>query len=95
MAALIAVVFFLVLLPAAAVLDGFALRTLWGWFIVPLGLPGITTAHAIGLAVVASALIRIDTRSDESEGAWWVPLLKILLRPAFAVFFGWIVHGAM
>lgn len=31
------------------VLAGFVGATLWGWFLVPLGLPAITIAHAIGI----------------------------------------------
>jgi hypothetical protein len=38
----------------AALLNGYALATLWQWFVVPLGLPAIGFAHAYGLGQIAS-----------------------------------------
>jgi hypothetical protein len=34
----------------------FTFMTLWGWFIVPLGVKAITMAHAFGLSLVVGAL---------------------------------------
>jgi hypothetical protein len=43
-----------------AVLNGFALTVLWGWFIIPLfAAPALTTAQAIGLGLVVNFITEI------------------------------------
>ncbi len=52
-----------------AILSAFTISTLWGWFIVPFGLPSIGIAHAYGVALLAKLLTcDINTMRDKSEG---------------------------
>lgn len=37
-----------------ALLEGVVLSTMWGWFVVPLGVASIGVAHAIGLSLTVS-----------------------------------------
>jgi hypothetical protein len=40
----------IILLVPMALLRGFVVFTLWGWFLIPLGLPAIGIAHAMGIS---------------------------------------------
>ena len=45
--------FWFAMIPITAISHGLAMTLLWGWFLVPMGLPPINVAQAIG---VSSAL---------------------------------------
>lgn len=51
------------------IVSGFALSTLWGWFVVPiLGFPKLTLAAAIGIVIMINLLIKKnDTKEEEEE----------------------------
>jgi hypothetical protein len=46
----------LALATACALWGGFAAATLWGWFVVPLGVPEVSVLHAMGLTLAMRAL---------------------------------------
>ena len=46
---------------------GVTIAFLWKWFVVPLGMPGITIASAIGLHILAIALIKYYNLPDREE----------------------------
>ena len=46
-------------------LRGYVLHAMWGWFVVPLGVPAVGIVHAIGIAGVAGALVP-NHRGDDS-----------------------------
>ena len=56
----------LTLAVACALWGGFAASVLWGWFVVPLGVPEVSVLHAMGLtlALRALAMMASDTMSD-------------------------------
>jgi hypothetical protein len=54
---LLALIGVLVTIPLAICYEGWILATLWGWFVVQLGAPQITVAHAIGLSCVADMFL--------------------------------------
>jgi hypothetical protein len=75
----------------AMVWRGFVLSILWGWFMVPLGLPNISVALAIGIAGVVGMLThQIQVSKDEEDGA--KKFLAAFMIPLFALGVGWIVH---
>lgn len=41
----------LALVATAILVGGFAVSTMWGWFIVPLGAPAMSLAHGYGLSL--------------------------------------------
>jgi len=79
--------------------DAWGFMMLWGWFVVPLGLPAITFWHAVGLdlfvGMVAAFMAprRPDDQRDYAEDMAW-SAVKIIIAP-FAVGVAWIVQGAM
>lgn len=78
------------LLAIAVALNGFMLSFMWEWFVVPLGVPSIGIAQAIGIAIIVSVLTYQggDSSADAEDG-----LNKILGRlfgkiVAFGIAFG-------
>jgi hypothetical protein len=53
------------------VLTALALRVIWNWHVVPLGLPAITTWHALGLSAGKSALFYALEPADFSTMGKW------------------------
>lgn len=70
-----------------ALLNGWAIATLWGWFVVPLGVKVISFAHAFGLSLIVSVM---TTRGVQGEDSFKSKLVKAIMLPIVAVLFGWI-----
>lgn len=69
---------------AAIAWNGFVLKVLWGWFMVPtFGLPTLNIPQALGIAIVAQTFMPTQT-ADRS----WVPFLT----GALTLVIGWLVH---
>jgi len=74
-----------------AVLNGWVVSVLWGWFIVPLfSLPTLSIVQAIGLGMVVSYMTQ-PINFDQEEGELTKKILTIFLRPPFVVGIGYIV----
>lgn len=82
--------------PVVAI-EGVVISDLWGWFIAPLGVPGIGWAHAAGIAVLIGLLVhqaKPKNKNDEDKPAWE----KIADAGLLALFLwgmGWLVHWTM
>jgi hypothetical protein len=51
-------------------MQAFTLYVLWGWFVVPLGVPPLTIAWSAGIMLVASMVRGYSPRkSEEGDGA--------------------------
>jgi hypothetical protein len=94
LAFLIAFVTIFPIFAAYAVLRGWVLSILWGWFIVPLGFPALTIPAAIGLAIVISLLVPQDFSepSEEDKQHFGKVLRRFALQPFYALLGGWIVR---
>lgn len=74
-----------------AVLSGFVIKTMWGWFIAPtFGLPGLSIPIAIGISFLVSYL----TYSGESTSDQGLVEILVVgfIRCIFYLAFGWIIH---
>lgn len=60
---------------------GFVFSYLWLWFIVPLGVPAISVAHAVGLGLLKGFMFYRMQRKEESKDA------KKNFATTFAYFF--------
>lgn len=83
-------------LPFLIALDGFAIATLWRWFVVPtFHLPTLSVPVALGLAtIVRYATSAHEDKGDEEEdkGKRLLTLWgKSLGKPVFALLFGRIL----
>lgn len=78
-----------------AILNGWALSILWGWFIVPVfKFPQLTIIQAIGVAMVASLLTKTYSTQDKYKGLEdrVAELIgSAIVAPVLAVGFGWLV----
>jgi hypothetical protein len=66
--------------------SGWVLSVIWAWFLVPLGMPAVTTVQAIGISVVASALMPKPIRQKDVNmtGAVVTALLSPVMTMAIA-----------
>lgn len=89
---LIGVLGFVAFLALLALLNGWAIATLWGWFVVPLGMKVISFAHAYGLSLLIS--VTMSTRGIQNNGDSKATIAKgimlPIMLPIMAVLFGWI-----
>lgn len=78
-----------------SIYNGWALSTLWGWFVVPFfHLPPISIPQAIGISLIITLLTHQYKDVQEKEREGWqkaVPLISVLSVPVVSVFIGWIV----
>lgn len=82
-----------------AVLRGWVLTFLWGWFVVPFGVPQIGIAWSIGLAglvgmMMPNNMARPGEKVERSEAlAKFVEVYALLVTmPLTALLCGWITH---
>jgi hypothetical protein len=90
----------LALMLIGVLLNGWVLSLLWGWFLVPtLGLPSLSILQSIGIALAISYLTYqyIDTQPKDFTFVekFGEILVVTIVRPFFAVTFGFIVHLMM
>jgi uncharacterized membrane protein SpoIIM required for sporulation len=70
---------------AAVLIRGYCLSVLWGWFVVPIfGLPALTIAGALGLALVLNYFLRA---SKEGGG-----LTNVFSEAVVVLVIGYIFH---
>lgn len=79
-----------------AILNGWVLMIMWGWFIVPLfELPALRVVEAIGVSMVISMLtVKHEYKEDKHKTTEdRVSLVVAMLSyPVIVVLIGWIVH---
>lgn len=91
----------LVVVALGAILEGYVLTVLWGWFIIPIfHLPPLTIVPAIGIALVVGLLTyhsNPDVEEKKRTGWEQFALLmgKLFARPLVVLAFGWAVHKFM
>jgi hypothetical protein len=81
------------LIASAILLNGAVLSQLWGWFIVPLGVPVVGIVQASGLVLAARLVVFQDCANDKDEDhpriSWFV---KTFVTPLAFLFAGWLIH---
>lgn len=92
----------IITLVAGPIFNGYALSILWAWFIIPtFSAPSLSIPAAIGISLVVAYLTKQEQPSDPARRDWtmWQTLacavLTIILKPAGALFMGWIVQKWM
>lgn len=92
-ASIIAMILLLVTVAPISLWFAFAASILWGWFLVPLGLPAIGIAHMWGVTLTLS-IIRprpIFTRKDDRSYDWEATATTIILVPPLSIGIGAII----
>jgi hypothetical protein len=81
----------LILIVVNLIFDGWVLKTLWTWFLVPLfPVRALLISEAIGVALVAALLTH--QFSKQEEGDFGKRLAWSMTAPALFLFTGWCVH---
>lgn len=79
----------------SAVMTGWVLSVLWGWFIVPVfSVPHLSVGTAIGLSLVVDILVRQRKSSSEKKELSDIIIEAVsyaILSPLLVLFIGWIV----
>jgi len=80
----------LALAPVNAILDGWAIATIWRWFIVQaFGVPTLSMPQAIGLGLMVRYLTYRYTGKDDRETS--DQIVAALAVPVLYVLLGWTV----
>lgn len=88
-----------VLAIVAAIANGWALVTIWNWFIPPIfGLTSLTLWQAVGVSMVFQLFVGVknstnssDTKNKTFGEVFITSLVTVILTPVFTVAFAWIV----
>lgn len=90
------VALFALVTAVAMTIRGFVLSILWGWFLVPLGLPVISIPLGIGVALIVTFLTAPGKAGKAEEKATAEKLqermTQVFLGPFIALLIGWVVH---
>jgi len=70
---------------------GFVLKTLWLWFMVPLGIPVIGLVHALGLNLMLKAFLPLNVIKDAMDDDKY--RIPAVVRQLCAWVFGAMVLG--
>lgn len=84
---------------AGSLLTGWAGMTLWGWFVVPLGLPAIGLWHALGLSLLVQ-LVTVkrpaNRKGDDNDLRYHLgSLFYAVCLPLAALGMGWCANQLM
>lgn len=79
---------------ALVLLRGWVIWSLWGWFVVPLGVREIGMAHAIGISLTVGTLAHQRRKSEDSRwfGEW---IGSAIAQAVLTIGIGWIIHSWM
>lgn len=87
------------------VLGGIVVKLLWGWFIVPLGVPGLSLFHAMGIMLLVGFLtyrkadqeIELKTKDklDEALARVLSLLGERIMLVVFTISLGYLLHLLM
>lgn len=90
--ALVTVVRYLLIVPHQ-LWFGFVFSVLWHWYIVRLGAPAISVAHAMGLSLVVRLLTAGLVSSEKKVWTWTAlrnSVFVAALLPATLLLLGWV-----
>jgi len=71
--------------------NGIAIKYLWLWFFVPLGILPITILHSLGISLMVSLFlsnVKRDSNGDDVTQA----IASSILFPMIVTIFGYIIH---
>ena len=93
--ALIKAGLWLLMIPAGLCFKAVVASDLWGWFVVPLGVPAIGMAHALGLCLVgwlfSCGMDNIKEKPDHALWTRWVMIqIVVLIVWGYGALFNWI-----
>jgi len=79
----------------STVIHGWVLSLLWLWFLVPLGLPTLAIAHAIGIGVLVGLLTNQYIPNRDSEEEILNMVAHSICQPLILLTIGYIAKSFM
>lgn len=95
MGALLALLLILGIIALGIVWRGYVLSVLWAWFFVPLGLPPVGVAWAIGLAAAISMVSNSRVAMQGEKADTETNMLATFLGPLVVLGVAWVAHVNM
>ena len=88
---------FLVLIPVSVFIWGWAISTLFNWFVSPLGVDNISFVHALGLSCLLGLFkVGLATQADVKENSEpWAHFVGQLIGVSLIVGMGWVYNQFM
>jgi ACR3 family arsenite efflux pump ArsB len=87
-----AIFFFLVALPAASLMNGWAISVLWNWFMMPyLHFPALNVLPAMGVALTVGMMTKTPNVATEKQ-EWYERLIGVFIGPLVAIGLGWLLR---
>lgn len=83
----------LVMALATLPLDGYAVKTLWWWFVVPLGAHGLTVIHATALSFTVKYIVAGRNLSKTKDYTWSEVIAATVLAPLIGLGLGWLLKA--
>lgn len=86
----------LLLWPVSAIIQGFTLKVLWGWFMVTtFAMQVLTIPQALGISLIASYLTHQMSDKTNTNDKSIEPIAMIfaaILRAGICLAVGWVYH---
>lgn len=79
------------LIASAAFFEGFVLSIMWKWFLVPLEIPAIGIAHAVGISTMVGMSTHQTFRGERGDDAWKKTVSAAFVVPLMALVIGVVV----
>jgi hypothetical protein len=79
------------LAPLILAFDGYVVWKLWGWFVVPLGVPSLAWRQAVGLSTLCGLLTHQYRKPSDNE--WAALIAHGVVAPLTALSIGYLVSG--
>jgi len=91
---------YVLLLALGLVLNGWALSTVWNWYIPSIfNLPYLTLWQSVGVSMVFELFTGVKSRSNKSETSnktygevFLESFLTVIITPVIIVFVAWVVY---
>lgn len=81
-----------VLIATTSLIEGFVVKTLWLWFMVPtFRLPSLTYGTSIGIAALLAYVVG-NFEGTGGEKPWWEVLGIVLLKAVLILGVGWFAR---
>jgi hypothetical protein len=85
----------LLMIPVGLCFKAVVVQDLWGWFVVPLGVPAVGMVHALGLCLVgwifSCGLDNIKEKQSQATWHRWAMLqVVVLIVWGYGALFNWI-----
>lgn len=76
-------------------LCGYTVMTMWGWFVVPIGVPSLGLWQALGIVTLVAMATQRYTKENRLPGEAFESMVGGTLKWAFGLGIGWVYHALM